>query len=93
MILVTYRKPTQMAACDPKQTLRGGLNPADSGISAQLIRQVYEADPLACPKCKGPMRVIALMEDPKPPQLAGRARTVGSNFLSVDAARKGAADS
>jgi len=28
-----------------------------------------------------------------PPQLAGRARTVGSNFLSADAARKGAADS
>ncbi len=29
----------------------------------------------------------------QPPQLAGRARTVGSNLLSVDAARKGAADS
>ena len=27
---------------------------------ARLIRKVYEADPLECHKCKGPMRVIAL---------------------------------
>jgi hypothetical protein len=27
---------------------------------ARLIRKVYEADPLVCPKCNGPMRVIAL---------------------------------
>ena len=31
---------------------------------ARLIRKVYEADPLVCPKCKGPMRVIALIDDP-----------------------------
>lgn len=31
---------------------------------ARLIRKVYEADPLACPKCQGPMRVIALIDDP-----------------------------
>ena len=31
---------------------------------ARLIRQVYEADPLACPKCRKPMRVIALIDDP-----------------------------
>ena len=31
---------------------------------ARLIRKVYEADPLECPKCKGPMRVIALIENP-----------------------------
>jgi hypothetical protein len=31
---------------------------------ARLIRKVYEADPLQCPKYKGPMRVIALIEDP-----------------------------
>ncbi len=29
-----------------------------------LIRKVYEADPLECPKCHGPMRVIALIDDP-----------------------------
>ncbi|MBI3042846.1 MAG: hypothetical protein HYY78_08465 [Betaproteobacteria bacterium] len=27
---------------------------------ARLIRMVYEADPLECPRCKGPMRIIAL---------------------------------
>jgi hypothetical protein len=32
---------------------------------ARLIRKVYEADPLECPKCKGPMRVIALIEAPE----------------------------
>jgi hypothetical protein len=32
---------------------------------ARLIRKVYEADPLECPKCKGPMRVISLIEDPQ----------------------------
>jgi len=31
---------------------------------ARLIRKVYEADPLVCPKCQGPMRVIALIADP-----------------------------
>lgn len=30
---------------------------------ARLIRKVYEADPLQCPKCTGPMRIIALIED------------------------------
>jgi hypothetical protein len=30
---------------------------------ARLIRKVYEADPLECPKCKGSMRIVALIED------------------------------
>ncbi len=31
---------------------------------ARLIRKVYEADPLECPKCHSPMRIIALIDDP-----------------------------
>jgi hypothetical protein len=31
---------------------------------ARLIRKVYEADLLACPKCTAPMRIIALIDDP-----------------------------
>ena len=31
---------------------------------ARLIRKVYEADPLECPKCHGPMRIIALIDAP-----------------------------
>ena len=30
---------------------------------ARLIHKVYEIDPLECPRCKGPMRVIALIDD------------------------------
>jgi hypothetical protein len=46
------------------------IEPASEFISrtkaawARLIRKVYEADPLECPKCKAPMRVIALIDDP-----------------------------
>jgi len=29
----------------------------------RLIHKVYEVDPLKCPKCKGPMRVIAVIDD------------------------------
>lgn len=31
---------------------------------ARLIGKVCEADPLAHPKCQGPLRVIALIDDP-----------------------------
>jgi hypothetical protein len=32
---------------------------------ARLIKQVYEADPLVCPRCAGPMRIIAFIEQPE----------------------------
>jgi hypothetical protein len=31
---------------------------------ARLIRKVHEVDPLECRKCKGPMHVIAAIDDP-----------------------------
>lgn len=31
---------------------------------AELIRLVYEVDPLTCPRCGGEMRVIALIQEP-----------------------------
>jgi hypothetical protein len=31
---------------------------------AQLVRRVYEVDPLVCPKCGGEMRVISVILDP-----------------------------
>ncbi len=30
---------------------------------AQLIRRVYEVDPLVCPRCQGVMRVVAFITD------------------------------
>ncbi len=32
---------------------------------AELIRRIYEVDPLVCPTCGGAMRVIALIQEPK----------------------------
>ena len=29
---------------------------------ARLIKQVYEVDPRVCPRCAGPMRIIAFIE-------------------------------
>ena len=31
---------------------------------ARMIQKIYEVDPLVCPKCSGPMRVVAFIEDP-----------------------------
>ena len=31
---------------------------------ARLIKQVYEADPLLCPRCGGGMRILAFIEQP-----------------------------
>lgn len=35
------------------------------GPWGRLIHKVYEAGPLECPTCKAPMRIIALIDDPK----------------------------
>jgi hypothetical protein len=32
---------------------------------ARLLKQVYEVDPLMCPRCTGPMRLIAFIEQPE----------------------------
>jgi hypothetical protein len=31
--------------------------------SARLIRKVYEVDPLVCPDCRGPMRVVSIITE------------------------------
>jgi hypothetical protein len=32
---------------------------------ATLIRRIYEVDPLVCPRCAGPMRIIAFITEPR----------------------------
>jgi hypothetical protein len=32
---------------------------------AQLIRRIYEVDPLVCPRCGGTMRIIAFITEPR----------------------------
>jgi len=43
--------------------------PGRSGILKKrwsyFIRQVYEADPLTCPKCQGEMRIISFIDQPE----------------------------
>ncbi|MBP1597568.1 MAG: transposase family protein, partial [Acidobacteria bacterium] len=31
--------------------------------TARLIKKVYEADPLVCPRCCGPLKIISLIGD------------------------------
>ena len=31
---------------------------------AELLRRIVEVDPLACPRCRGPMRILPVMTDP-----------------------------
>ena len=56
----------------------------DKAAWARLIRKVYEADPVECPRCKGPMRVIALIVEPEIIQRIlehlGRWAPIGSSF-------------
>jgi len=40
-------------------------NSAATRAWARVIKQVYEVDPLMCPRCTGPMRSIALLNNPK----------------------------
>jgi len=66
--------------------------PFDDHRVARLIRKVYEADPLRCPKCDGPVRVIALIDDPHVPRTTGlrlppRLRTRHGPDLLVAATR------
>jgi len=30
---------------------------------AELLRRIYEVDPLACPRCAAPMRIVAIITD------------------------------
>jgi hypothetical protein len=32
---------------------------------ARLIAQVYEVDPLVCPRCSAPMRILAVITEPE----------------------------
>ena len=55
-----------MRACDANSLCRGVPAAQAARVRstwARLIHKVYEVDPLECPKCKGPMRVIALIDD------------------------------
>jgi len=39
------------------------LKPVPSKGWAEMIRKVYEVDPMVCPKCGGSMKVVAFITD------------------------------
>ena len=51
----------------PVATLPEPPSPARTALSkrwAELLRRIFEVNPLTCPRCRGPMRIIAFILDP-----------------------------
>jgi hypothetical protein len=66
--------PARQLETQDQDTLRYGLEPAEAPDVwsklrrqswARLLQKVYEADPFLCPKCRGTMSVVAIIEEPE----------------------------
>ena len=33
-------------------------------LGYHLLRRIFEVDPLSCPRCRGPMRILTILTDP-----------------------------
>ena len=45
----------------------------------ELLRQIFEVDPLACPRCRGPMRIVAVItHSPAAPTTGSPPTAAGS---------------
>ena len=62
-----HRGKMRKAGVDPSHPpiIEDELNYVPSKGWAEMIRKVYEVDPLLCPTCGGRMRVISFIEEPK----------------------------
>ena len=62
-----HRGKMRKAGCDPLYPLitEEGPTYVPSKGWAEMIRKVYEVDPLRCPTCGGQMRIISFIEQPK----------------------------
>jgi hypothetical protein len=58
-VIASSREP-----CGDYALFRPTLNRAARRRWAALIHSIYEADPLVCPRCRGPMRIIAFIAEP-----------------------------
>ncbi len=45
------------------QAIEEGLRPIPSKGWAEMIRKVYEADPMLCPRCGGAMKIISFLTE------------------------------
>jgi hypothetical protein len=54
-----------------------------------LARRIYEVDPLACPRCAAPLRIVAIITDPAVITriLVHRARSLERGRLSASGFR------
>jgi hypothetical protein len=66
------RKQAEAAAAAEPPTAAAAVDAASVPVRrrasqtwAMLIKRVYEIDPLACPRCSGPMKVVAFIEPPQ----------------------------
>jgi len=53
------------SALSPPSIIEEEPNYVSSKSWAEMIRKVYEVDPLCCPSCGGQMRIISFIEDHK----------------------------
>ena len=62
-----HRGKVRKAGTDPSHPpiIEDELNYVPSKGWAEMIRRVYEVDPLLCPSCGCRMKVISFIEDPK----------------------------
>jgi hypothetical protein len=62
-----HRGKMRKAGVDPSHPpiIEDEPNYAPSRGWAEMIRKVYETDPLLCPQCGGQMQIIAFIEDHK----------------------------
>ena len=63
----TKQKPTKISATtsSPSEKPPSVSNSNLRRRWANLIRRVYQADPLICPKCQSKMRIIAFINQPE----------------------------
>ncbi len=47
----------------PLRIMEGELRPIPAKGWAEMIRKVYEVDPMVCPQCGGTMKIIAFLTD------------------------------
>jgi len=58
-----YRGKVKKAGAPALHVVREKFRPVPSKSWAEMIRKVYEVDPLLCPKCGGRMKFIAFLTD------------------------------
>ena len=76
-----FRSPLKLAA-----TARPLAVPEARRRWAELVRQIFEVDPLACPRCGGPMRILAFVRDRPDSRRSSLARSGAADAGGAESA-------